>query len=146
MSRKRNAKMSNSETCIRDYLAEKAEQRIGIDEDSIVKRNAYIFDLLEEIKSAHPGIDPVRLERATAHDALNDVTQRLETMSCYIDSILWLLDDYIEDLGTDVPPMVEHIQWDMSHLADDCKRLSADAYSASRLAQGMIRHPRVTLD
>ena len=145
MSRKRNAKMSNSEARIRDYLAEKAEQRIGIDEDSIVKRNAYVFDLLEEIRSAHPGIDPVRLERVTAHDALSDVTQRLEMMSCYIDSILWLLDDYVEDLGTDAPPMVEHIAWDMSHLSDDCKRLTSDAYSASRLAQALVEHPRTAL-
>ena len=128
-----------------DYLAEKAEQRIGTDEDSIVKRNAYIFGMLDEIRSAHPNIDPVSLERMTACDGLSDVTQRLETMSCYIDSILWLLDDYIEDLGTDAPPMVEHIQWDLTHLADDCKRLSADAYSASRLAQALVEHPRTPL-
>ena len=145
MSRKRNAKMSNSETCIRDYLAEKAEQRIGIDEDSIVKRNAYIFGMLDEVRSAHPNIDPISLERMTACDGLSDVTMRLERMGFYIDSILWLLDDYIEDLGTDAPPMVEHIQWDLSHLAADCKTLTADAYSASRLAQGMIRHPRTAL-
>ena len=132
-------------TQISDYLAEKAEQRIGIDEDSIVKRNAYVFDLLDEIKSAHPGIDPIKLERMTACDGLSGVTQRLETMSCYIDSILWVLDDYIEDLGADVPPMVEHIQWDMTHLSDDCKRLTADAYSASRLAQALVEHPRIAL-
>lgn len=127
---------------ISDYLAEKAEQRIGTDADSIVKRNAYVFDLLDEIKSAHPGIDPVELERVTACDGLSDVTMRLERMGFFIGSILHLLGEHIEDCGLDVHPTIEHIQWDLTHLADDCKRLSDDAYSVSRLAQGIIEHPR----
>ena len=112
-------------------------------EQSIIQDNAYLFGFLEDVRNSFPDAGPVKLERVAICDALGDVTMRLERLRFFIESIEWLMSDYIKCLGVDVPPTIEHLSFDLAHLADDCKRLSKDAYSVLGVTGQLVREPRV---
>ena len=106
--------MTNStETNIRDYLAEKDEQRIGVDE-----------------------------RRAAVRDGLFDLETELIRIKVFADSIRYTTDSYVEDIGEDAPDEVQHIQFCLWHLSDDIRRFEQD-FDKTRLdASALIERRR----
>lgn len=143
--------MTNAdETKIRDYLAEKDEQRLGVNVDDLIinvdelieRRHKAVFDKLDSLKAEHPELGPVRLERMAVTDCLFDLETKAIRLKLYADGIMHLLDSYVEDCGTDVPPEIEMLQLSMWHLADDCESFETEFDGVRMMASALIEHPR----
>ena len=93
--------MTNTdENKVRDYLAEKEEQRLGTVERADAKD--------------------------AARDALFDLETRLVQVKVFADSIMRRADSYVEEIGKDAPDDLQHIQFCLWHLADDISRFEED--------------------
>ena len=129
---------------VRDFMAEREEQRIGVDERRIERRHAYLFDKLEQLKQEHPELDAAALERLTVGDCMFDLENRLGMIRLYADSIANLCNEHVEDIGRDVPAAVELLQVSLWHLQDDIARFQQDADGVRKVASALIeRRPAI---
>lgn len=134
----------STETKICDYLAEKDEQRLGVNVDDLIEgRYKAVFDKMEEVHADFPELDAAALERRAVCDCLFDVETAAIRLKLYASSIMHLVDGYVEDCGTDVPPEIEMLQLSMWHLADDCERFESDFDGVRLMASRLIEHPRI---
>ena len=141
---------NNTDSKVRDYLAERDEQRFGVEVDELIinvddlieRRHKAVFDKLESLKADFPEMDPVSLERMAVTDCLFDLGTKAVRLRLYADAIARLLDSHVEDCGTDVPPDIELLQLSMWHLSEDCEAFEEEFDSVGMMASALIKHPR----